>query len=75
MNVSAFIYISIGYLTSVFTENNMENPWYKLVLIIITTALLILIAYYTARHMSAAWGKEDRILTDEEIENITFPQQ
>lgn len=75
LNVWAFIYIALGYLTSVFAENDMDQPWYKLILIVAMTALFLVIAYFASQYISAAWGKVDRILTEEEIEKYDIPSE
>lgn len=75
LNVWAFIYIAIGYLTSVFAENDMEQPWCKLILIVAMTALFLVIAYCATKYISVAWGKEDHILTEEEIEKYDIPSE
>lgn len=75
LNIWAFVYISIGYLVSVFAENDMEYPWCKFFLIVVMTTLFLLVACLASKYVSAAWGKEDRILTDEEIEKYGIPTE
>lgn len=73
LNVWAFVYIVAGYLSSVFCENDMKNLWNKFLWIVGMTAIFIVLTQCTSKYVSAAWGKEDRILTDEEIEKYNIP--
>lgn len=73
LNVWAFVYIVAGYLSAVFCENDMKNLWNKFLWIVGMTAIFIVLAQCTSKYVSAAWGKEDRILTDEEIEKYNIP--
>lgn len=75
LNMCAFVYISIGYLVSVFAENDMEKPWCKLLLIVVMTIIFLSVAYLISRYMSAAWGREDRLLSEEEIEKYNIPTE
>lgn len=73
LNVWAFVYIVVGYLSNIFCENDMKNQWNKFLLIVGMTTIFIVLAQRASQYVSVAWGKEDRILTDEEIEKYNIP--
>ena len=75
LNVWAFFYISVGYLLNVFSENDADQLWLNFVLIVILTPICLLLARFASKYVSAAWGKEDRILTDDEIEKYSIPTE
>ena len=62
-------------MASVFAENDMIKPWCKIVLIIVLTTIFLMIAKFASQYIAVAWGKEDRILTDEEIEKYNIPME
>lgn len=73
LNVWAFVYIVVGYLSNIFYENDMKNQWNKFLLVVGMTIIFIVLAQRASQYVSVAWGKEDRILTDEEIAKYNIP--
>ena len=73
LNVWVFVYIVAGYLSSGFSENDMKNLWNKFLWIVGMTTIFIVLAQGVSKYVSAAWGKQDKILTDEEIEKYNIP--
>lgn len=68
LNVYAFTCIAIGYLTSVFAQNDMENLWVKVFYICLITSILIAIGMKSSLFISKYWFQEDVKLSNEAIE-------
>ena len=68
LNVWAFICILLGYLTSIFAQNDMQELWKKLVIVVIVTILLVLVGVAVSTYMSKAWGQKDYTLSSNELE-------
>lgn len=70
LNVWAFVCIAIGYITSIFSSNDMENPIKKAAIIVVITILLIVVGYISARYISKGWFKNDVKLSPDELEKV-----
>ncbi|MBQ8258435.1 MAG: hypothetical protein IJY97_02640 [Clostridia bacterium] len=70
LNVWAFFCIICGYIMSLFASNDMENLFFKAIMVVLITILLIIIGYVCARYMSKSWFKNDVKLSHEEMEKM-----
>lgn len=70
LNVWAFTCIVFGYIMSIFTSNDMRYLVEKVVLVVLTTVILIVVGYKSARYMSKSWFKNDVKLSPEDMEKL-----
>ena len=70
LNVWAFVCITIGYIMSIFSSNDMENPIKKAAIIVVITIVLIAVGYISARYVSKGWFKNDVKLSPAELEKV-----
>ena len=70
LNIWAFTCIVFGYIANVLASTDTENQIYKAIIVIFTTALLVIIGYIIARYMSKAWFKNDVRLSPEDLEKL-----